>query len=125
MKHWVMGAAALGAFVPAWLFVISPFMLAVAENAVPGIAELRLPPGTTIVSTEKGCGSGGCWVDVELRPADGMSEGALLDALGLPDDREVCELGGPPMFWTVCHWRSDAAAHLDKIVVSLAYRRTQ
>ena len=89
-------------------------------------ADLRLlPPVTTIVATERDCGSGGCWINVEVRPADGRSEASLMEALGIDHDPYACERGGPPMFWTICHWRSDAVADLGRIVISLAYQRAQ
>lgn len=125
LKRWITAAAVVGAGIPAWLFIVSPFTLAVMESAVPGTADLRLPTGATIVATERDCGSGGCWIDVEVRAARGMSEASLMEALGLDHDRYACERGGPPMFWTICHWRSDAVADLGRMVISLAYQRAQ
>lgn len=125
MKRWITARAVVGAAIPAWMFVISPLTPAVMENAVPDVDDLELPPGTSLVTTEKGCGSGGCWVDVELRPAGGTSEIALLRGSASPTTATCASSAVPRMFWTVCRWRSDRAVHRDRIVVSMAYRQMQ
>ena len=52
LKRWIVTAVLAVLAVPAWLFIGSPFVLAVRENAVPDLDNLSLPTGTTIVACD-------------------------------------------------------------------------
>jgi len=125
LKRWIVTAVLAVLAVPAWLFIGSPFVLAVRENAVPDLDNLSLPTGTTIVAAERECGSGGCWHEVELRPADGTTNAQLLDEFGVGGGREACKNEGPPMFWTSCLYRDRSVRHQDKVVIAFYYKRAQ
>lgn len=125
VKRWIVTAVLAVLAAPAWLFMGSPLVLAVRENAVPGLDNLSLPAGTTIIATQRGCGSGGCWNEVELRPADGTTNAQLLDELGVTGGREACKNEGPPMFWTTCLYRDTSVRHQDRAVIAFYYKRVQ
>ena len=69
----------------AWLLV-PVLWVSLDEAAIPPASEI--PDGITVVSDEKGCGSGGCWRELRVRPRESQSADELAAALGL--ERERC-----------------------------------
>jgi hypothetical protein len=59
------------------------------EGDVPSASSMRFPEGATVVSTEKECGSGGCWSTFTVRPAAGTSAAALETYLATTFDGRV------------------------------------
>ncbi len=67
-----------------WL-VVPVLWVNLDEAAIPPAS--AIPEGVTVVTDGRGCGSGGCWRDLRLRPDEGQSADELA-ALGL--ERERC-----------------------------------
>lgn len=67
----------------AWLSVMA------GEGDVPATSSVALPSGTTIVSEEKSCGSGGCWTELQVEPPDGQSADELAESLGATPQLQI------------------------------------
>ncbi len=72
------------------VFLTAPVLgLAIDEAAVPPSSSLpTLPDGARVVAEDKGCGSGGCWLELTVDAPAGMS-GEDLASEVVPDGR-VC-----------------------------------
>ena len=121
LRRWLVSLTLVACGLALWLFAISPLVLAVSESAVPSVRDLGVPAGASIVGTETNCGSGGCWIEVGLRPADGRTNSDLEKELGLRGG-ESCQSSGLPMFWTICRYVGGDYPH-HGLEVSLYYRR--
>lgn len=49
---------------------------------MPDFSRLALPLGAEVVTESQGCASGGCWIDLVVRPPDGQSPEDLANELG-------------------------------------------
>lgn len=121
LRRWLLTLGIVVLAILGWVFVVSPLSLAVLEGAVPSVTDLEVPDGAAIIGTEKNCGSGGCWIEVSLQPADGRTDSDLEQALRMGTG-ETCESGGPPMFWTICRFMGGDYPHRG-VEVLLYYRR--
>lgn len=80
---------------------LPPLSLAVDEAAMPPASSLpSLPDGARVTDEGKGCGSGGCWLELTVEAPAGMSGEALAAAV-LPDDR-ACAFRGVLDLRRVC-----------------------
>lgn len=59
------------------------------EGDVPSSTSLPLPVGTEIVSEQSGCGSGGCWLELTVRPPRGTSPQELAEQMGADPQLEI------------------------------------
>jgi hypothetical protein len=78
----VVAAVVLGTLYLGWALLL---FAGSTEGDVPDVSRLALPVGSEVVSETRDCASGGCWIDVVVRPPDGQS----------PEDLAV-ELGAAP-----------------------------
>jgi hypothetical protein len=89
-----------------------------ASSAVPSVSEgPSLPDDVTVVSTEKVCASGGCWVELTLRGPAGEAPGELLERLDVSSD-ETCRRSSAMWLWQVC---TQALTRPGSLVVVLQY----
>lgn len=106
-----------GAVVVAW-FVVPVLLVTLDEVAVPPRSDI--PAGLDVLDEGMGCGSGGCWRELSVRPPDGQSAEEYADSL--VSDGLGCE----PRSWVdrrrVCTW---ANARGDVVVVSQQWSRAQ
>lgn len=61
----------------------------VSGGDVPSVSALDLPPGTEIVDEQKSCASGGCWVDLTVRPPEGTTAPQLAEQIGATPQAEI------------------------------------
>lgn len=74
--------AALAAAAAAVALAVPVLWLEVDESAVPPATAVRpLPDGAQVTSTGKGCGSGGCWLELDVEAPAGMSGDELATAV--------------------------------------------
>lgn len=75
-------SAALVAAGAAVALVLPVLWLEVDESAVPPATAVRpLPDGARVTATGKGCGSGGCWLELDVEAPAGMSGDELATAV--------------------------------------------
>lgn len=60
-----------------------------SEGDVPPTSAIPLPTGSEILSEERACASGGCWVEIEVRPPSGKSPQELADDIGATPQLEL------------------------------------
>jgi hypothetical protein len=93
--------AALGLSLP-------PLSLAIDEAAMPPASALpSVPDGARVTAEGKGCGSGGCWLELTVEAPAGMS-GEELAAEVLPNGT-ACAFRGVLDLRRVCTWATDHA----------------
>ncbi|WP_203752477.1 hypothetical protein [Actinoplanes cyaneus] len=60
------------------------YLKALGEGALPSESRIpEVPAGATVVSRDKGCGSGGCWWELLVEPPAGQSPEELERRMGL------------------------------------------
>ncbi|PUB24487.1 hypothetical protein C8K30_109239 [Promicromonospora sp. AC04] len=104
----VKGVVVLAVAVAA--FLAAPVLwLAISEDAMPPSSSLpALPDGARVVAEEKGCGSGGCWLELTVDAPAGMS-GEDLASEVLPDG-EACAVRSVLDRRRVCTWVMEVEA---------------
>lgn len=63
------------------------------EGDTPPVAALQLPAGSVVLSEQRACASGGCWLEVRVRPPHGTTPEDLAEAIGATPG------GGHPGTW--------------------------
>ncbi|MBE1878074.1 hypothetical protein [Myceligenerans pegani] len=97
----VIAGAAVLAVVAGVGLALPPLSLLVDEAAVPPASALpALPDGAHLAAEGMGCGSGGCWLELTVEAAEGMTGDELARAI-VPDDR-ACAFRGPVDLRRVC-----------------------
>ena len=66
-----------------WLFAMA------SEGDIPASSAVPLPSGATIVSEERDCASGGCWVVLRVEPPEGQSADDLATTLGATPQLQI------------------------------------
>jgi hypothetical protein len=91
-------------------FLAAPVLWqAVDGYAIPPSSSLpTLPDGARVVSEERGCGSGGCWLELTVDAPAGMS-GEDLASEVVPDAR-VCAVRSVLDLRRVCTWVMEVEA---------------
>ena len=91
-------------------FLVAPVLwLGIAEDAMPPPSSLpALPDGARVVAEDKGCGSGGCWLELTVDAPAGMS-GEDLASEVVPDAR-VCAVRSVLDLRRVCTWVMEVEA---------------
>lgn len=104
----VKGVVVLAVAVAA--FLAAPALwLEIDEAAMPPSSSFpALPDGARVVAEEKGCGSGGCWLELTVDAPAGMS-GEDLASKVLPDG-EVCAVRSVLDRRRVCTWVMEVEA---------------
>lgn len=88
---------------PKMLWVLIPVLLVVVflggrylwltmmatEGDVPAASAIPLPADAEILSEERGCASGGCWIEIEVLPAPGSSPQELAEEIGATPQLEI------------------------------------
>lgn len=59
------------------------------EGDVPDASRIPLPAGSEVVSRDRECASGGCWITLTVRPPSGQTPTALAEAIGATPKLEV------------------------------------
>lgn len=73
-------AVAVALLALAWVVVLE---IGRTEGDTPSASSLRLPEGASVVAEDRQCGSGGCWLVLEVRPPSGVTPDALATSLDL------------------------------------------
>ena len=83
-RHRLIGVLIIGALVVgcAYLGRVALLSVGATEGDVPPGSSLSLPLGSSIVSENTECASGGCWTTFEVRPPEGQSPAGLAGELG-------------------------------------------
>lgn len=70
------------------------------EGDIPSSSSLPLPVGTEIVSEQSDCASGGCWLELTVRPPRGTSPQELAEQMGADPQLEISgNLLDPRTIW--------------------------
>jgi hypothetical protein len=70
------------------------FIDATEGDDVPPLSSIPLPTGSEVTQVSTGCGSGGCWTLVTVRPPDGTTPEDLKKELGTTPQSRL-----PGSFW--------------------------
>lgn len=113
----VIAEIGVGAVVVAW-FVVPVVLVTLDEVAIPPRSDI--PAGLDVVDEGMGCGSGGCWRELTVRPPEGRSAEEYADSFA--SHSGGCE----PRSWVdrreVC---TGANARGDVVVISQQWSRAQ
>ncbi|SEE78656.1 hypothetical protein [Ruania alba] len=86
---WIGAAAALVLCTLTYAGHVLLLVVGAREGDVPPASAIPLPDDAQVVSEELDCGSGGCWLTVEVRPADGQSPDELATEVGSAPSLEL------------------------------------
>jgi hypothetical protein len=111
----VRGAVALAVVAVVGL-ALPPLSLALDESAMPPASSLpALPDGARVAAEDMGCGSGGCWLELTVDAAAGMSGEELVAETLL--DGEECAFRGVLDLRRVCAGVIDVEAEAARFFV--------
>lgn len=112
----VVAGALLGVAAVLTVLLVPIVAVELDESATPTAAQARLPRSLAITSSEVGCGSGGCWLDVAVDTR--ATTGPAIDDLLALDGR--CEPVSALDRRSVC---TDVEADEGDVVVHISFRR--
>lgn len=96
----VLGVAA-AVLIAFWLMHVAVSHLFVTEGSAPPASfGPAIPEGATLLTSEKNCASGGCWMELNIDPPEGQSARQLAEDMGIESER--CTLSPTLNLLSVC-----------------------
>ena len=78
---------------------------------MPDVSRLAFPAGSEVVSEIRDCASGGCWIDIAVRPPDGQTPEDLARELGATPQLQLPgNIADPRTVWV---WAEPGADELN------------
>ncbi|WP_206446641.1 hypothetical protein [Agrococcus sp. KRD186] len=89
----VVAASIVLALALLYLVRLTALEIGKTEGDLPPVSALQLPMGSAVLSEQRACASGGCWLEIRVRPPEGMTPTSLAEAIGATPG------GGHPGTW--------------------------